>query len=113
VQGSKYARLSGRNRLTSRQVIVILDCLHAPVNHSMFEVFNQRNVLDNALSKLSSSVFKREGMKYAHFGPGNRMTRIQAQRLIWFVDRIMPTYKRFNPQIHRVLGNALRKLKTA
>ena len=110
---AKYARLSGSNRLTVRQVHIIIDCLNDSANQFTFVTFNQRGVLDNAMTKLSWSVFGRETKKYAHLGSGNRMTRIQAQRLIWFVDRIIPTYKRSNPQIHRVLGNALRKLQIA
>mgnify|MGYP006935403163 FL=1 len=96
-----------------RQVHIIIDCLNDPENQFTFKTFNQRAVLDNALNKLSWSVYGRETKKYAHLGPGNRMTRIQSQRLIWFVDRITPAYKRSNPQVHRVLGNALRKLKIA
>lgn len=110
---SKYARLSGDNRLTVRQVEVIMDCRQDPTNLFDSDMYNQRGVLDNAFSKLSESVYDRANKKYAHLGSGNRMTRTQVQRLQWFIETAKPFYRRSNPQIARILGNALKKLVRA
>ena len=110
---SKYARLIGRNRLTVRQAMVIHDCLNDPRTESMRQMYNYRYVLSNAHSKVYCSIPDNTKALYARLGSRNRMTRIQCNALIGFIESIMPLYKRDNPQVGRVLRNALYKLKRA
>jgi hypothetical protein len=110
---SKYARMYGNNRLTVRQAKVIHHCLNDPRTESMRQMYNHRDVLSNAHSKIYCSIPDNPKALYARLGTGNRMTRIQRNALIGFIESIMPLYKRENPQVGRVLRNALYKLKRA
>jgi hypothetical protein len=108
---AKYARLSGNNRLTVRQVEVVLESLVESENQFYYDKNNERNVLDNAALRLHTSIPANGKTKYAFLGRGNRMTQVQLHNLTWFLEGIIQSYRKSKPQVHRVLFNALVILK--
>jgi hypothetical protein len=107
---AKYARLSANNRLTVRQVEVINECLNHPENNYYFDLYNGRSVLNNAYEKLLGSIRKGAVIKYAFLGKGNRLTTIQVASLIGFLESIIMSQGKSNPQLNRVVKNAIVKL---
>ena len=109
----KYARLSGTNRLTVRQVKLIINCKNVNAGKGEYSYLNVRAVFDNAMRKLANSIPENSAAKYAFLSGWNKMTTAQVKVMIDFVNSMILKYRASDNQKVRVLNNALTVLKRA
>ena len=109
----KYARLSRTNRLTVRQVKLIIDCKNAFASKDEYSYLNERDVFDNAISKLINSISENSAAKYAFLSGWNKMTLTQVEVMIGFVNSMVLKFRSSDKQKVRVLNNALKVLMRA
>ncbi len=105
--------MSRTNRLTVRQVKLIIDCKNGFANKDEYSYLNERDVFDNAISKLINSIPENSAAKYAFLSGWNKMTTAQVKVMIDFVNSMILKYRASDNQKVRVLNNALTVLKRA